>query len=295
MRIAIASGKGGAGKTSVTASLARIWPVPHILCDTDVEAPNLHIYLHPRLNGEEPVSIVVPEKADQELCTACGLCRQICGYGAIARFGKRIAVFPDMCHGCGGCFDVCPAGALVEGKRALGGVSLGSLGDGTPYLTGATRIGEVMTPPLIRALLSRLADVERDYRGGRDVLLDSPPGVSCPVMTVVSRADAVLMVVDPSPFGRSDFALAYDAFSRTGRKHACILNRAGQSESGDAAVRAFCREHALPLLADIPFSERSAAVLSRGELPFEADAAWEGIFRDAAGKMRDLFSGECHD
>lgn len=295
MRIAIASGKGGAGKTSIAASLARMWPVPHILCDTDVEAPNLHIYLHPSLNDEEPVSIAVPGKVNQDLCTACGLCRQICGYGAIARFGKRISVFPDMCHGCGGCFDVCPTGALVDGTRALGGISLGSLGDGTPYLTGTTRIGEVMTPPLIRALLSRLDDVERESHDGRDVLLDSPPGVSCPVMTVVSRADAVLMVVDPSPFGRSDFALAYEAFSRTGRKLACILNRAGQSESGDAAVRAFCREHDLPLLAEIPFSERCAAVLSRGELPFDAEAAWKSIFRDAAEKMCALFTGDCHD
>ncbi len=156
MRIAIASGKGGAGKTTVTASLASVWEGPFIAVDADVEAPNLHLFLPPRLEGTETVGLEVPI-LDPERCTRCGACRDICRYKAIAQFASRLTIFPDMCHGCGGCFAVCPSGALTPGSRELGVLEHGTVLEGRGrFLMGRSRIGEAMTPPLLRVLRGRL-------------------------------------------------------------------------------------------------------------------------------------------
>ena len=148
MKLCIASGKGGAGKTTITAGLAHVWGGSVLAADLDVEAPNLHLFLRPDLPDEETVTLPVPE-LNPERCTQCGLCRDICHYGAVARFAGRVSFFPDMCHGCGGCFAVCAAGALRTGGRELGRLHRGSFADGR-FLMGRSRIGEAMTPPLLR-------------------------------------------------------------------------------------------------------------------------------------------------
>ena len=239
MRIAIASGKGGAGKTTVTASLASVWDRPFIAVDTDVEAPNLHLFLPPAVEASETVGLEVPI-LDPERCTLCGACRAICRYKAIARFASTLQFFPDMCHGCGGCFAVCPADALKRGARELGVLEEGTvLAGSVRYLGGRTRIGEAMTPPLLRALGRRLEAMLTVCPA--DVLLDSPPGVSCPAMTVARDVDAVLLVADPTPFGFHDFRLAHQAYGPQGVPVAVTVNRAGMegNEAGDEAVRAY--------------------------------------------------------
>ena len=145
MRIAIASGKGGAGKTTVTASLASVWDRPFIAVDTDVEAPNLHLFLPPAVEASETVGLEVPI-LDPERCTLCGACRAICRYKAIAQFASRLTIFTDMCHGCGGCFAVCPSQALTPGSRELGVLDQGTVLEGRGrFLMGRSRIGEAMT------------------------------------------------------------------------------------------------------------------------------------------------------
>ncbi|MEI3479309.1 MAG: (4Fe-4S)-binding protein [Bilophila sp.] len=211
MRIAIASGKGGAGKTTVTASLASVWEGPFIAVDADVEAPNLHLFLPPRLEGTETVGLEVPILGIPSFAHAAGLPRHLPLQGYSAQFASRLTIFPDMCHGCGGCA-VCPSGALTPGSRELGVLEEGTVLEGRerPLLGGRTRIGEAMTPPLLRALGRRLEGMLT--RPPADVLLDSPPGVSCPAMTVARDADAVLFVADPTPFGFHDFRLAHQAY-----------------------------------------------------------------------------------
>ncbi|MBO4312078.1 MAG: ATP-binding protein [Desulfovibrionaceae bacterium] len=292
MRIAIASGKGGAGKTTLAAALHRVWPRPHAVADMDVEAPNLHLFLHPIVERRAEVSLTVP-KAVREACTACGRCRQICRYGAIALFGKKIALFPDMCHGCGGCFTVCPENALEEGKRLLGTLELGRLPDGTPYFSGTTRIGEVMTPPVLRSLLAELDA----GTAGLDLLLDSPPGVSCPAVTVARRVDAMLLVVDPTPFGLADFRIAWKAFSSLGLPLACVINRAGMpgNEGGDEAVQVFCQEHGLPIAGIIPFSREAACRTARGVPLADVSPEMRERFDQIAGSILRLFEGARHE
>ena len=175
MRIAIASGKGGAGKTTVTASLASVWDRPFIAVDTDVEAPNLHLFLPPAVETSETVGLEVPI-LDPERCTLCGACRAICRYKAIAQFASRLTIFTDMCHGCGGCFAVCPSQALTPGSRELGVLDQGTVLEGRGrFLMGRSRIGEAMTPPLLRALRKKLDLMLTAIPA--DALIDSPPGV----------------------------------------------------------------------------------------------------------------------
>lgn len=288
MRIAVASGKGGAGKTSVAASLARVWNAPLILADADAEAPNIHLFLKTETGAPTPVTMAVPTGVT-DACTACGACREICRHSAIARFGKKIAVFPDMCHGCGGCFAVCPENALKEGTRELGILEQGEIPAIGRFLSGTTRVGEVMTPPLLRALIRRLGSMEK--KAPADAIIDCPPGVSCPAVTVARAADAILLVADPSPFGRHDFALAYAAFAALGKPLACVANRSGMpgNTGGDAALRARCTELGIPLLAELPFEREAAEAYARGAILADASDAWRSRFGVLADKVRTTF------
>ena len=300
MRIVIASGKGGAGKTTVTACLAGQWTGDLLLADADVEAPNLHLLLHPDLEPPEPVFLEVPELA-ADVCTGCGACRPMCAYGAIAMLGAKPMYFQDMCHGCGGCFAVCPEHALRVARRELGALLLGKVRAGersVPFLMGRTRVGEAMTPPLLRAQERKLADLLRAHPA--DVLMDAPPGVSCPAMTAARGADAVLLVAEPTPFGFYDFKLAHAAFAQLGRPLAVVMNRVGME--GNLAcedeLRAWCAGAGLPVLAELPFQRGAAEAYACGLPPTEAQGAigreWRQRFAGLAAKLRTFAEGAGH-
>lgn len=286
MRIAIASGKGGAGKTTVAASLAAVWDSSFVAVDTDVEAPNLHLFLSPEIRNKETVALEVPVlRVDR--CTACGACRDICRYKALALFGNRLSVFPDMCHGCGGCFAVCPAQALDIGSRELGVLEEGIIPNSRGrFLMGRSRIGEAMTPPLLRALQRRLDRMPDLHKG--DALIDSPPGVSCPVMTVARDADVILLVAEPTPFGLYDFRLAHMAFEPLRKPMAVVINRIDMpgNESGDQEARRYCTEHGLPVLAELPFERIAAEAYARGKLLAHLASKWRTRFETLRTALR---------
>lgn len=294
MRIAIASGKGGAGKTTVTASLASVWDRPFIAVDTDVEAPNLHLFLPPAVEASETVGLEVPI-LDPERCTLCGACRAICRYKAIAQFASRLTIFTDMCHGCGGCFAVCADKALKPVGRELGELEYGTVLDGTVrFLMGRTRIGESMTPPLLRRLRARLDAMLAAVPA--DAILDAPPGVSCPAVTVTRDVDLILLVADPTPFGFHDFKLAHQAFLPLGKAMTVVINRAGAAGNadGDAAVRDYCREHGLPLLAELPFERAAAEQYANGRLLAALSPEWKQRFEHLRDALRRLGGEVCH-
>jgi len=292
MKIAIASGKGGAGKTSVAASLARVWDSPLIAVDTDAEAPNLHLFLPPDITERRTSLLRVPG-LDKEKCDSCGKCRDICTYKAIASFAGRISIFQDMCHGCGGCFAVCPTGAILESSRELGTLELGTVLDGSVrFLMGRTRIGEAMTPPLLRQ--EHKAIDEMLAAAPADVIIDSPPGVSCPAVTVTRDADMILLVADPTPFGFHDFKLAHQAFLPLGKPICVVVNRAGAegNEEGDEAVRTYCRENGLPLLAELPFERSAAEQYAAGRLLADISPVWSERFTALRDALRNTFEKE---
>ena len=277
MIVAVASGKGGTGKTTVTASLAVSWPKAVIAVDLDVDEPNLHLFLKPQVTEIETVTLEVPE-VDEAKCTFCRACAELCQFKAIAVMGKAILTFPEMCHGCGGCMAICPEGAIGVTTRELGVMERG-LGRGTiPCLTGRLRIGEAMSPPLMRHVRLRMLD----EAAGADILIDAPPGVSCPAMCAVADSDVIVLVTEPTPFGFYDFTLAWEAFSPLGKPMAVVVNRAGL---GDGRVYEFCAEHGLPIVAEIPYRRDIAEHYAKGLVLAELD---DGLKQQFAGLCRTL-------
>lgn len=281
MIIAVASGKGGTGKTTVSASLAQVWGAPVVAVDLDVEEPNLHLFLRPEITSTSQAWVEVP-RVVEGACTACGACSELCQFKAISLLGDVLLTFPEMCHGCGGCLAVCPSGALAPDQRELGEILWGRA-EGVGFLSGRLRVGEAMSPPLMRQVRQALAALLAG--GGRDAIIDAPPGVSCPAVNAVMDADAILLVTEPTPFGLHDLALAREAFSPLGKPLAVVVNRAGL---GDDRVREFCRREGLPILAQIPFARQAAEAYARGRVLAGVSDEYRGLFAKLAQDLRQL-------
>ncbi len=278
MIVSIASGKGGTGKTTVAASLARVWEKPLVAVNLDVEEPNLHLFLHPNIKESATACQEVPV-VDESKCTLCGACSELCQFKAISVMGTLLLTFPEMCHGCGGCIALCPEKALSPGERELGEISRGQV-NGTQFLMGRLRVGEAMSPPLMRHVKSRLKDIIA--ANGRDAIIDAPPGVSCPAVTAVIDSDVIVLVTEPTPFGFYDFKLACEAFSPLGKPMGVIVNRAG---IGNGDVYSFCRREGIPVLAEIPFERAVAEGYARGRIIADLSTEFRNIFVSIRSKI----------
>jgi len=264
--LAVASGKGGTGKTTVAVNLARVLSTPVQLFDCDVEEPNVHLFLKGTARGEDVVTIPVPE-VDESLCDACGECSRFCQYHALVSFGTKPLFFPEMCHGCGGCTKVCPKKAIREQGRRIGVVETMQAGNIT-LVTGRIDVGVAMAPPLIRAVKTRLQE-------NTTAILDAPPGTSCPVIAAIRGTDFVLLVTEPTPFGLHDLKLAVGMVRELGIPFGVVINRVGV---GDDRVHVFCRKQDIPILLEIPDDRRIAEAYSRGELVVDALPEYRGHF-----------------
>jgi len=262
MKIAIASGKGGTGKTTVATSLAHVASCAGRLVaylDCDVEEPNGHIFLKPHIEETRPIDKLVPV-IDPKRCIHCGVCARICRYGALASLPNETLVFPELCHACGYCSLVCAAEAVREEPRPIGELRLGHA-NGVKFLDGALNVGEAMSPPAIRAVKAAVPEAA-DL-----VVLDAPPGTSCPVVETLRGCDLVVLVTEPTPFGLHDLSLAVEMVRAMRLPLGVVVNRA---DLGDGRVRDYCDGHRVPLLAEIPDERAIAEAYSRGELIAEA-------------------------
>ncbi len=273
MKIAVASGKGGTGKTTVAVNLARVFNGNVILADCDVEEPNAHLFLNGEKFNEEIISIPIPQ-VDESLCNACGECARICQYSAIVTFGTTPLVFPEMCHGCGGCMRVCPTKAISEQNRRIGVIEK-SGADNINLLTGRLDVGVALAPPLVRALKNILPN-------NQTVILDAPPGTSCPVIATIRDTDFVLLVTEPTPFGLHDLTLAVDMIRELRIPFAVIVNRMG---SGDNRVHDFCEKEKIPIFIEIPDDRRIAEAYSRGILMVDALPEYRQLFKQLIEKI----------
>jgi len=257
MKIAVASGKGGTGKTTISTNLA-LYVAEHgydtVYFDCDVEEPNGHLFLKPVITKKEASSIPVP-MIDESKCSACGECVRFCEYKALVRLGKNVMVFPELCHGCGGCTLVCPHHAIQEQEREIGLVETGQSGK-VGFVHGRMNIGEAMSPPLIR-------DVLRQIRNNEVNIIDAPPGTSCPVIASIRNTDFVVLVTEPTPFGLNDLGLALDMIRELGIPHGVVVNRA---EDGNRDAESFCENRQVEILAQIDDDRRIAECYSKGEL-----------------------------
>jgi MinD superfamily P-loop ATPase len=273
MILAVASGKGGTGKTTVSVNLARMFDSDVQLLDCDVEEPNDHLFLKGVEINEEIVTVPVPQ-VDEALCNGCGLCGQICEYHAIVSFGAKPLVFPEMCHGCGGCALVCPTHAIQEVERRVGIVKTSRAGNIT-LVQGRIDIGVALAPPLIRAVKARL-------RNGVPAILDAPPGTSCPVISTLRGADVALLVTEPTPFGLHDLKLAVDMVRELGMPFGVVVNRIG---IGDARVHHFCNQKRIPILLEIPEDRWIAEAYSRGNLIVDVLPEYRSLFKSLMEKV----------
>lgn len=258
MTVAIASGKGGTGKTTVATCLSLAVPERVQLLDCDVEEPNSHFFIEGRKGRSETVSVPIPA-VDQGKCTACGKCVEMCRFNALALIGHEVLVFPQLCHSCGGCMLVCPENAIYEEDREIGTLEEVTR-VGLQLLYGRLNVGEPMSPPLIRRVkLEKKEDIL--------VVIDSPPGTTCPMMVSVQGADFCLLVTENTPFGLHDLELSVQALRPFGIPLGVTINRA---DIGTSDIDAFCERERIPVLLKIPFSEKIAAAYSRG-IPFIID------------------------
>jgi MinD superfamily P-loop ATPase len=272
MRIVISSGKGGTGKTTVALSLAHIWKSPLTLIDLDVEAPNVELFLKPEIEGRQSASLMVPQ-IDLNRCDRCGACVDLCQFKAISRFGDIMMQTPELCHGCGGCLAICAQKAITPGQRQLGEVIWGHRETCT-FLAGRLRIGEAMSPPLMRAVLNKFEQLEINPL--QDTIIDAPPGTSCPAVTAVLDSDLIVLVTEPTPFGFHDLQMAYEAFRNLGPRLGVVINRSG---TGFDETDAFCRHENIPILAEIPHEQAIAQAYARGRIIASLGPLMEKRFR----------------
>ena len=270
MILAIASGKGGTGKTTVSVNLARVLGSGVQLLDCDVEEPNDHLFLKGTQRREEVVAIPIPQ-VDESLCDGCGQCGQVCQYNAIVSLGTAPLVFAEMCHSCGGCVKVCPRNAIREIDKRIGVVET-IQADNITLIQGRLDVGVATAPPLIRAVKARSGD-------DTPVILDAPPGTSCPVIAAIRGANFIVLVTEPTPFGLHDLKLAVDMVRQLNIPFGVVVNRMG---IGDDRVHDFCKEHDIAILLEIPDDRRIAEAYSRGELIVEALPEYVGKFQQFA-------------
>lgn len=279
MIIAVASGKGGTGKTTIATNLAKSIGNNVQLIDCDVEAPNSHLFLNPQIETTEEVNVPNP-KVDLSKCTYCGECANICRFSAIVVIKKNVLTFPELCHGCGGCNLVCPEDAISEIPKTIGVLEKGK-SDSLDFIHGRLEVGEAMSPPLIKGARSQAKE-------NGVVIVDAPPGTSCPVIAAVKGSDFCILVTEPTPFGLNDLKLAVEVVRELGIPLGVVINR---SDIGDLEVNEYCQTESIPILMEIPEDRQIAEAYSRGEMMINVIPAYRDKFKELYATIERILTG----
>jgi len=266
MIVSVASGKGGTGKTSVAVNMALSIRKVQLL-DCDVEEPNAHILLNPSIHKIEHVYSLIP-RISKELCSYRGECAKFCQFNAIFATSEKVLVFPELCHSCGGCAMVCPEKAISWEKNKTGVLKFGSVGN-LELVYGELEVSKPMAVPIIKA-------VKKQAKSSVNVILDSPPGTSCPFVETVKDSDFCLLVTEPTPFGLHDLKIAVEVLRKIAIPFGVVVNRAG---IGDKSLYNYCAEEKIRILMEIPYQRSIAELYSKG-IPFSLEMPeWEAKFQ----------------
>jgi len=283
MKIAIASGKGGTGKSTIATNLSYLLSKKFeniCLLDCDVEEPNCHIFMKPEFNYEEKIYVPIP-KINTEKCIACGKCAEVCQYNALAFVKDKVLIFEELCHGCGSCSLICPTGAIDEAGREVGVIESGTA-QGFKFMHGKSRISEAMSPPLIKAV--------KDYGDKQNCeiqLLDCPPGTSCPVISAVEGVDFAVMVTEPTPFGLYDLRLAVDVMRKMELNFGIVINRSCEN---DILIENYAKEENIEIITKVPDERKIAECYSQGELIIKKFPEYEECFKPLIEKVNEIIT-----
>jgi MinD superfamily P-loop ATPase len=269
MKIAVLSGKGGTGKTLLSVNLAAA-AGEAVYVDCDVEEPNGRLFFKPSDIATENVSVCVPE-VDGERCAGCRRCVEFCRFNALAFVKNRPFDFDEVCHFCGGCILLCPNGALTERQRVIGEVESGTTG-GVPVLTGILRTGEVSGVPIVKKLVGQIGGT-----GDRPVFIDCPPGSACIVMESIREADFCVLAAEPTVFGVSNLAMAYELVRLFDKRHGVVLNKC---LDGDNPAERFCKEKGIPILGKIPYDTELGSLSADAEIAAAHSEKYRALFSD---------------
>ncbi len=268
MKIAVASGKGGTGKTFVTVNLARAINTPVAVLDCDVEEPNSSLFLQGDFVSEQTATLLVPS-VNEELCDGCRVCADVCQFNAIAVIAGTPLIFEDLCHGCGACTRFCPQGAITEVPHRIGNITV-SVSKKVTLIEGRLDVGKALSVPVIRQVKAHEVAAQHET-----ILLDAPPGTSCPVVWTLSGCDAVVLVAEPTPFGLHDLEIAVETAQEIGIPLGVVINKEGL---GDDRVSIYCQEKNIPILGRIAHDRRIATVYARGGMVVEEIPEYQVVF-----------------
>lgn len=257
MKIAVASGKGGTGKTLIATSLAKAISISKsvVFLDADVESPNAHFFLKPNFTENQTVTSFTPLVV-AERCDGCGKCVEFCAYNALALVKKKVLFFPELCHNCQGCRVICPRAAIEKGQSIKGTIDKGKTPDGIDFRRGTLSIGEPRAPVIIEALKKDLPQEPNQV-----ILIDCPPGAGCALIAAVEGADYCLLVTEPTPFGLSDLKMAVATIEELHIPFGVIINK---HDLDGNKTEVFCREKGIDILGRIPFKRSIGEKYARG-------------------------------
>jgi len=277
MKIAVASGKGGTGKTTVAVNLALSIANSQFL-DCDVEEPNGHIFLKPKITTTEKVSVFIP-RIDEARCRLCGICVRACQFNALALAGRKILVFPELCVSCEACKELCPTYAISREDSEIGLVNVGETKGQRPFVDGELFVGKMRAVPVIEAVKEKTLE-------SKVVIIDAPPGNSCPVIETIAGSDFCILVTEPTPFGFWDLQIAVKVVKELGMPFGIIINRSGLGDF-EPQIESFCKKEGIPLLLKIPFEKAIAEAYSRGENLIDFKPEWKEKFQGVFESIKE--------
>lgn len=275
MKIAVLSGKGGTGKTTISGNLFYSVPYSSII-DTDVEEPNQHIFLKPLIEEETPVYTEFPV-VDQEKCTLCGKCEELCKYSAIIVGKKQVVIFDKSCHDCGGCKIVCKPGAITYKKREIGKIYEGKAYNKV-FKYGKLNVGELSGVKII----NKLKEISENEE---TLFIDCPPGTSCSTVAAIEDSDFGIIVVEPTPFGVSDMKMVVSMLRNMNKKFAVVINKAGL---GDNEIYDYCKDENITIIGEVPFDKEVAKLYAKGEMASEKLPKYKIEFEKIFDRVRRM-------